>query len=316
MKVSVVTCTRNRPNLVDRVVRSVLANTYPQFEYLIVDQSDSGLTARAVRGAAGGDSRIRYFRHSGRGKSRALNFAAHEAGGDVVAVIDDDCEARPDWIAALVAELENGGADIVCGQVEPGPHNPAEGYVVSFQPRQPALLKSHWCSVHYLGRGNNMAFLRSVLRRVGPFDELLGPGAPIPTGEDRDFLYRALRKRCLVKLSPAPVVVHHDFRPWDQSDGPNGMTASYAAASAYWKHIRGGDLVALLWYLIDVADDTRYAAGRVLRGQRPLGLNRLRHLLAGAAHSMRHPVNRQMGVYRQGPERGEGGQRRQEAGRP
>ena len=65
-------------------------------------------------------------------------------------------------------------------------------------------------------------------------------------------------------------------------------------------------MVALLWFLIDVADDTRYAAGRVLRRQRPLGLNRLRHLVAGAALSMRHPINRQMGVYRQGPERGRG----------
>ncbi|NLC56296.1 MAG: glycosyltransferase family 2 protein [Armatimonadetes bacterium] len=297
MKLSVITCTRGRPGSVVGTVRSVLANDYADFEYLVVDQSDDGLSARAVRGAAGGDARLRYLRQSGRGKSRGLNFATQLAEGDAVALIDDDCEARADWLSTLAAELES-GADIVCGRVVPAPHDGQAGYVTGFEPESAVLLRSHWCSVHHLGSGSNLAIRRHVLEQVGPFDELLGPGAPVAAGEDRDFLYRALQRRHVVKLSPRPIVVHNDFRPWDQFDGPNGRAASLAAASAYWKHIRRGDLVALWWYLADVVDDTRYAAGRIVRLKKPLGINRVRNLLAGAAVSLRYPVDRERGVYR------------------
>ena len=186
MKVSVVTCTRNRPNLVDRVVRSVLANTYPKFEYLIIDQSDSGLTARAVRGASGGDSRIRHFRHSGRGKSRALNFAAHEATGDVVAVIDDDCEARPDWIAALVAELENAERTLSAAGSSRCPTIQPKG-MWSASSRGSLRCSSRTGAAFTTWAGATTWRSCTVLRRVGPFDEMLGPGAPSPRAKTVTF---------------------------------------------------------------------------------------------------------------------------------
>ena len=43
--VSAVICTRNRPDLIGTAVSSVLANTYPSFDLLVVDQSTD---ARAV----------------------------------------------------------------------------------------------------------------------------------------------------------------------------------------------------------------------------------------------------------------------------
>src|SRR5262245_22341853 len=45
MRVSVVICTRNRPDLIGSAVASVLANTYPGFDVLVVDQSDDDCVA-------------------------------------------------------------------------------------------------------------------------------------------------------------------------------------------------------------------------------------------------------------------------------
>ena len=47
--VSAVICTRNRPDLIGNAVASVLANTYPSFDLLVVDQSDDDRTGAVVR---------------------------------------------------------------------------------------------------------------------------------------------------------------------------------------------------------------------------------------------------------------------------
>ena len=47
--VSAVICTRNRPDLIGTAVASVLANTYPTFDLLVVDQSTDGRTGDIVR---------------------------------------------------------------------------------------------------------------------------------------------------------------------------------------------------------------------------------------------------------------------------
>src|SRR5918994_148366 len=48
MHVSAVICTRNRPDLIGSAVASVLANTYPDFDLLVVDQSDDERTGQVA----------------------------------------------------------------------------------------------------------------------------------------------------------------------------------------------------------------------------------------------------------------------------
>src|SRR5687768_2258246 len=116
--VSVVICTRNRPDLIGAAVSSVLANTYSSFDVLVVDQSDDGRTGDVVRGLAESDSRLRYMHTSIAGLSRAYNIGVRETQGAVLAFTDDDCVAPPDWVAAVVEAFgEEPGADLLYGQV-------------------------------------------------------------------------------------------------------------------------------------------------------------------------------------------------------
>ena len=89
--VSAIICTRNRPDLIAQAVTSVLDNTYPAFELVVIDQSDGDRTAQVVRALAAEHSNIRYIHSETPGLSRAYNTAIRESTGDLLAFTDDDC---------------------------------------------------------------------------------------------------------------------------------------------------------------------------------------------------------------------------------
>lgn len=176
MKISIVTCTRNRSQHIERLVHSVLANTHPDWEHLIVDQSTDDLTRRAVAQAAGGDRRVRYLHRREPGKSKAMNAGIRDSDGPVVALLDDDCAARADWLAALARLFSDEAVDIVCGKVVGAPHDPTKGYLAGIDPGPTKVIRGGWRSIRKLGMGANMAMRRAVIEQVGYFDEMVGPG--------------------------------------------------------------------------------------------------------------------------------------------
>ena len=72
--VSAVICTRNRPDKIGNAVETVLANTYPNFDLTIIDQSTNDETETIVRRIGERDGRVRYQRMSKSGLSRAYNL--------------------------------------------------------------------------------------------------------------------------------------------------------------------------------------------------------------------------------------------------
>ena len=94
-KVSVVIPTHNRADLLDRAVRSALAQTHADLEVLIADDASSDGTAEVV--ARIGDARVKYFRHDvNRGVAAARNTAITNATGEFIAFLDDDDEWLPE----------------------------------------------------------------------------------------------------------------------------------------------------------------------------------------------------------------------------
>ena len=103
-RVSVVIPTRNRAEWLPRAVAGVLAQTWTDFELLIVDRSTDETPAVIARFA---DRRIRSFRHErNMGQSKALNTGIKHARGEYVAFLDDDDEWLPGKLAAQVALLD------------------------------------------------------------------------------------------------------------------------------------------------------------------------------------------------------------------
>src|SRR5688500_108771 len=89
---SVLVCTRNRPQDLEFALPTSMAQAYPNFEVVLIDQSTNDDTERLVRKLCGSDPRVRYIRTNTVGLSIARNMALTEARYDICAFTDDDCE--------------------------------------------------------------------------------------------------------------------------------------------------------------------------------------------------------------------------------
>lgn len=102
--VSVYLPTRNRPALLREAAESVLAQTYPDFELLIVDDgSESADSAAVIQDLQTRDMRVRGFRHDNpRGAPAARNLAIRNARGRFLTGIDDDDLMLPRRLESLL----------------------------------------------------------------------------------------------------------------------------------------------------------------------------------------------------------------------
>ena len=107
--VSVVIPTYNRPDLLVRSINSVLCQTHPNLELLVVDdRSENDTNKNLVNDYAVRDPRVKYVRNDyhTKGIPGARNQGVDIAIGQYIAFLDDDDEWFPIHIEESVAELE------------------------------------------------------------------------------------------------------------------------------------------------------------------------------------------------------------------
>lgn len=93
-KVSIIIPTYNREHLIQRAIKSVLNQSYGEFELLIVDDGSTDNTEEVVRQIK--DDRIRYIRcEENKGAAAARNRGIAEAKYDYIAFQDSDDEWYP-----------------------------------------------------------------------------------------------------------------------------------------------------------------------------------------------------------------------------
>lgn len=93
--VSVIIPTYNRATLLGRAIQSVLAQTYQDFELIIVDDASTDDTESLVKSF--NSEKIRYIRHrKNKGVSAARNTGIRSAKGDYIALQDSDDEWMPE----------------------------------------------------------------------------------------------------------------------------------------------------------------------------------------------------------------------------
>ena len=104
-RVSIVVTTHNRAAMLPRAVNSVLAQTYEDFELIVVDDCSSDDTPQVTRTFT--DRRIRIVRHEvNRGHAAAVNTGIRLARGEYVAFLDDDDEWLQTKLARQVEVLD------------------------------------------------------------------------------------------------------------------------------------------------------------------------------------------------------------------
>ena len=94
--VCVVICTRDRPNQLRRTLVSLQVQKQSPEEILVVDNAPSDEQTKAL--VTQEFSGVRYVRESLQGLNFARNRGLAETSQDIVAFIDDDAVAEPDWV--------------------------------------------------------------------------------------------------------------------------------------------------------------------------------------------------------------------------
>jgi O-antigen biosynthesis protein len=94
----------NREETIKAAILSVLAQTYPHFELIVIDDGSSDDTADAVKSFD--DERVRLIAGPGRsGVSEARNIGLRAAKGELIAYLDSDNTWQPEYLTAMVAAL-------------------------------------------------------------------------------------------------------------------------------------------------------------------------------------------------------------------
>jgi glycosyltransferase involved in cell wall biosynthesis len=295
--VSVVICTRNRPDKIGQAVSSVLANDYPSFELTVIDQSTSRETADVVEPIAASDKRLRYHHVDETGLSRAYNSGIAKSSGEILAFTDDDCIVAADWISTIVAAFAaEPDGDLLYGQVLPiAGTETDEGWSPMLEIDAPRRL-SRKDGFHIFGMGANFAARSRLFDAVGPFDVVLGGGAPLKSSQDFDLAYRAFHADCVTLLRPEVTLTHDGRRAAE--DWPTLLVAYGTGDGAFYtKHVRCRDPYAL-WLTVRkvVRETSRLVAKTILRRAGTEGPY-LRGFIRGVRDSFEFEVDRRTRLY-------------------
>ena len=228
--ISLIVATMDRVSELDRLLTSLDAQTYRDFEVIVIDQNTDGRLTPVLRRHGG--LPIRHLQCE-RGASRARNAGLRVASGEIVGFPDDDC-----WYPASLLESAR-------GWLEGNPDFDAVFTTVRSADNQP--VGPRWAPGPVLVTKGNLwatticfnGFLRrAVTDAVGYFREDIGVGAntAYQSGEESDYFLRGLALGYRMWYEPALTVHHPNLHSLDRL---REKTYPYALGCGYVLRLHG-----------------------------------------------------------------------------
>ncbi len=236
-EISVIIPTYNRGRFVCQAIESVLAQTFRDFEVIVIDDGSTDDTAETL---APYRSDIRYVRQDRCGRSAARNRGIGLAGGRYCAFLDSDDTWFPDKLARQIAELgRNPALGLLHGPVEVVDEEGALMADVtrnfrSGLARQQAEGETYERLIlHHSMYTSTTIVPRRVFDAVGLFDPALDPR------EDLDIYLRIALAYPIGSLAGAPVCRYRTRR--DELIAPPNLSHVYIRVHRKHLEILGGN---------------------------------------------------------------------------
>jgi GT2 family glycosyltransferase len=267
-RITAVVCTHNRAAYLAKALASLARQSLPRTEYdiLVVDNASTDETRRVVDEHRASTPNLGYAFEPRLGLAHARNRGARVATGTLVAYLDDDAVASPQWLETLVEIFTRVRPEPGCagGRIDPVWEAPRPDWlgdtllpyltILDWAPEPCTLGPTQFIA------GANMAFPRRLLEAVGGFPPDLGrTGSGLLSNEEL-AVQRVLRTRgysCF--YHPEARVAHHVPR--------SRLTRAYFRRRFYWQGVSDARLT--------------------LDGERPSALTRARSVLAGSRIGVR-----------------------------
>ncbi len=219
VRISAIVCTYGHPQLLEEAVRSLQAQSFAGregYEIIVVDNKPADGTATMIHDMASeGPVPLRYLQEAREGLSQARNTGIREAKGEIVAFLDDDAKADPNWLASLLEVYDsNPNVWAVGGKVLPIWDAPRPSWLADTMLRSLSIVDwgDELRTLRWPERliGTNCSFARQAFSQVGLFSTELGRKGNLLMGhEDTELQRRILSSGKLVVYTPAAVVHHH-----------------------------------------------------------------------------------------------------------
>jgi len=238
LTVSVVVASRNRAGLLVSAEASLQIQRLAkeQYEVILVDNGSTDGTAAMISWWEHSERNVRGIRVETPGLSRARNAGIRAARGKLVAFLDDDAFAWPEWLQQVIEAFDEAGEKAACvgGRVEPWWGRPRPRWLgdglLGFVSALDLGESPCWLPSDRSVYGTNMAFRRECLIEVGCFDERLGRrDGLLLSGEEEDVQHRLRRAGYGIYYDPRIVVRHRV--PEER------LTPRWFVRRAYWQGV-------------------------------------------------------------------------------
>jgi GT2 family glycosyltransferase len=219
---SVIVSTHDRPDRLAMCLPALLAQHYPDYEVIIVDNAPgTSATFDLVQQVADDHPRLRYVLEDAPGLSRGLNLGIRSARGAILAFTDDDVVVDIYWLLDLARAFSVTG-DVTCvtGLVLPLElETPAQilfeeygGFTKGFSRRVYDMAANHPHEPLFpytagrFGTGASMAFRADFLRSAGGFDP------DLQCGMDIAAFFQVIKRGHVLVYEPAALAYHNHRR--------------------------------------------------------------------------------------------------------
>ena len=250
--IAAIICTHNREHYLGAAIDSLLNQDADNYEILVIDNGSTDNTRQVVEsrltkskqapsfdgGVPSTNPHLKYFYEPELGLSVARNRGAKEANSPILAYLDDDAEASPQWLKIIIQAFENNDNLAIAG-----------GKVTLLLPPRKTL--PNWISESMTGslgaydlgaevvyienpnltpRGLNYAIRQTFLDQVGGFDPNLGRvGKNLLSNEELLMTELALKKNWQVAYLPQALAAHNV--------APERLKPSWFISRSWWQGV-------------------------------------------------------------------------------
>lgn len=236
--ISAIICTHNRDTYLGAAIDSLLAQDFPgSFEIVVVDNASSDRTREVVE-ARLTNPNLKYVYEPVTGLSVARNTGATTASAEILAYLDDDAVASPQWLRVLLEAYQSNEKLAIAG-----------GKVTLIWPQ--GITPPTWLSDELAGnlgyydlgdsvvyitvpgltpRGLNYSIRRTFLEAIGGFDTNLGRvGKKLLSNEELHTTELAIKQGWQVAYLPTALVAHNV--------APERVKRSWFIERSWWQGI-------------------------------------------------------------------------------